>query len=65
MDRAGFLREYFDSFNVFHFHDTSPNSALKQPSKTLDYKYLKPDGSNLAAFLYKIKGHAPKTFQND
>lgn len=63
MNRAGFLREFFTSFNVFHFHDTSSNSTLKQPSKTLDYKYLKSDGSNLASFLYKIKDTHPKHFK--
>lgn len=63
MHRAGFLREFFASFNVFHFHDTSSSSSLKQPSKTLDYKYLKSDGSNLAAFLYKIKDTHPKHFK--
>ena len=62
-DRAGFLRDFFASFNVFHFHDTSSNSSLKQPGKTLDYKYLKSDGSNLAAFLYKIKDTHPKHFK--
>lgn len=63
MERANFLRDFFASFNVFHFHDTSSSSSLKQPSKTLDYKYLKSDGSNLAAFLYKIKDLHPKHFK--
>ncbi len=63
MDRAAFLRDFFASFNVFHFHDTSCNSLLKQSNKTLDYKYLKSDGSNLAAFLYKIKDTHPKHFR--
>jgi len=63
MDRAGFLRDFFASFDVFHFHDTSSSSSLKQPSKTLDYKYLKSDGSNLAAFLFKIKDTHPKHFK--
>lgn len=63
LDRATFLRKFFASFNVFHFHDTSSSSSLKQPSKTLDYKYLKSDGSNLAAFLYKIKDTNPKHFK--
>lgn len=63
LQRADFLRNFFNSFNVFHFHDTSSSSSLKQPSKTLDYKYLKSDGSNLAAFLYKIKDTHPKHFK--
>lgn len=63
LTRATYLRDFFNSFNVFHFHDTSSSSALKQPNKTTDYKYLKPDGSNLAAFLYKIKNTHPKHFK--
>ena len=63
MYRAEFLRDYFESFNVFHFHDTSASSPLKQPSKTLDYKYLKSDGSNLASFLFRIKDTDPKHFK--
>lgn len=61
--RAIFLRDYFDDFNVFHFHDTSSSSPLKQPNKTHDYEYLKEDGSNLASFLYKIKDTHPKHFK--
>lgn len=63
MDRAKYLRDFLASFNVFHFHDTSSSSSLKQPSKTLDYKFLKSDGSNLPAFLYKIKDLHPKHFK--
>ncbi len=61
--RVKLLKGFFESFNVFHFHDTSSNSSLKQPNKTLDYKYLKPDGSNLASFLYKIKDTHPNHFK--
>lgn len=61
--RAGFLRDYFEGFNVFHFHDTSSGSPLKQPNNSYDYEYLKEDGSNLAAFLYKIKDTHPKHFK--
>lgn len=61
--RADFLRDYFEDFKVFHFHDTSSASPLKQPNKTHDYAYLKEDGSNLAAFLFKIKDTHPKHFK--
>lgn len=61
--RAGYLRSFFNSFNVFHFHDTSASAPLKQPSKSQDYKYYKSDGSNLAAFLYRIKSTHPKSFK--
>lgn len=39
----------------FHFHDTSPTSPLRQNAKQADSKYLHSDGSNLAAFLYRLK----------
>jgi len=61
--RAQFLCEYFEGFKVFHFHDTSSGSPLKQPNKTHDYEYLKEDGSNLAAFLFKIQDTHPKHFK--
>lgn len=61
--RAEFLRKYFEDFRVFHFHDTSSAAPLKQSNKTHDYEYLKEDGSNLAAFLYKIKDTHPKHFK--
>jgi predicted ATPase len=61
--RAKFLSEYFEDFKVFHFHDTSSNSLLKQANKTHDYEYLKEDGSNLAAFLFRIKDTNPQHFK--
>jgi predicted ATPase len=61
--RAEFLSEYFEGFKVFHFHDTSSGSPLKQANQTFDYEYLKEDGSNLAAFLYKVKDTSPQHFK--
>jgi predicted ATPase len=39
----------------FHFHDTSPNSPLRQSSRVADSRELQSDGSNLASFLYALK----------
>jgi len=61
--RAEFLCDYFEDFKVFHFHDTSSGSLLKQANKTHDYDYLKEDGSNLAAFLFKIQDTHPQHFK--
>ncbi len=61
--RATYLSDYFEGFKVFHFHDTSASSTLKQVNKTNDYDYLKEDGSNLAAFLYRIQETNPKHFK--
>jgi len=61
--RADYLRNHFEDFKVFHFHDTSSGSPLKQANKTRDYNYLKEDGSNLAAFLFRIQHTHPQHFQ--
>jgi predicted ATPase len=39
----------------FHFHDTSQTSPLRQNSRMAEKQYLLPDGSNLAAFLWRLK----------
>ncbi len=40
--------------NFFHFHDTSLTSALRAASRKVDDRFLRSDGSNLAAFLYRL-----------
>ena len=40
---------------VYHFHDTSDFAVLKRPCSKRDYEYLRPDASNLAAFLLRLK----------
>ena len=58
-----FARKYFESFKVFHFHDTSFNAEVKQPSNTTDYAYLHEDAGNLAAFLYRLQEKEANTFR--
>lgn len=53
--RAGHVKRYLESFRVYHFHDTSKNAPLKQTARVDDNRYLRPDGSNLPAFLYKLQ----------
>ena len=60
--RTTYLRAYFSTFKIFHFHDTSFNSKVKQPSGATDYSYLYEDGSNLAAFLYRLQETHNKHF---
>ena len=40
---------------LYHFHDTGVTSPLKKTADVHDNRYLRPDGSNLAAFLYLLK----------
>ncbi len=41
--------------SFFHFHDTSATSPLRQNAQQADSKYVRSDGSNLAAYLFRLK----------
>ncbi|AXJ02417.1 putative ATPase [Cyclonatronum proteinivorum] len=49
-------------WRVYHFHDTGENARLKQLGNLNDYRALRADGSNLAAFLYFLKNKYPQHF---
>ncbi len=61
--RTGYLRIFFESMKVFHFHDTSFTSKMKQPATTNDYAYLYEDGGNIASFLYRLQEGHEKHFR--
>lgn len=42
-------------FRVYHFHDTSETAGIKLPGQMNDNRFLRPDASNLAAFLRVLK----------
>ncbi len=48
------VRRLLDRWRVYHFHDTSSSSPMKKTADVNDNRYLRPDGSNLAAFLYLL-----------
>lgn len=52
--------DYFDTLNVYHFHDTSADSPLKKTARVHDNLFLREDGSNLAAFLYYLQEKHPQ-----
>ncbi|MCO7262731.1 AAA family ATPase [Dickeya ananatis] len=46
-------------WRVYHFHDTSESARVKQIHRINDNDYLREDGANLAAFLYRLqKNHS-------
>lgn len=49
------VKDALGSWRVYHFHDTSDTSPLKRTAKTDDNRFFRADGSNLAAFLYRLK----------
>jgi predicted ATPase len=58
-----YLREHFDSFRIYHFHDTSFNSNVKKVCNIKDCVILHEDGGNIAAVLYKLQETHPKHFK--
>ena len=60
--RASYLKEFLESFTVYHFHDTSRTSAMRQACNVEDNRYLRHDASNLPAFLYRLQQTEPRVF---
>ncbi|MCL4178248.1 MAG: AAA family ATPase [Verrucomicrobia bacterium] len=43
------------SWMVYHFHDTSSTAPMRRPCAVRDFRELRPDAGNIAAFLLKIR----------
>jgi predicted ATPase len=52
---ATYVYDNLKSWKVYHFHDTSDTAKVKRIGSINDNLYLRPDASNLAAFLYILK----------
>ncbi len=50
-----YVGAYLDQWRIYHFHDTGANSPMKKTADVNDNRYLRPDGSNLPAFLYLLR----------
>jgi predicted ATPase len=50
-----YIRTHLDRWRLYHVHDTSQSSPLRKTARVDDSDFLRPDGSNLAAFLYRLK----------
>lgn len=54
-DVASYVVPILQSYRVYHFHDTSDTAGVKLPGQLNDNRFLRPDASNLAAFLRGLK----------
>ncbi len=52
---ARWVRRHIDSWRIYHVHDTSASSPMRKTAKVDDNRFLRPDGSNLPAFLYFLQ----------
>lgn len=62
-DEADYCYSSISSWKVFHFHDTSDTAGVKRLSALQDNEYLRPDASNLSAYLYKLAVETPDVYE--
>lgn len=53
--RAKYIRTLLESFIVYHFHDTSKTSPMRQSCPIGDDSTLRHDASNLPAVLFRLR----------
>jgi predicted ATPase len=52
---ARWARYQSGRWRIYHFDDTSASSLMRKTAKVDDNEFLRPDASNLAAFLYYLR----------
>lgn len=57
------IRRILTNCKVYQFHDSSPESPIRQSSRTEFSEYLQAEGNNLASFLYSLKINYPTNYQ--
>ncbi len=60
-----YVRGFYGSIanaKIYHFHDTSESAPVKRKRELHDYKYLRPDSSNLAAYLFNLREFHPAVY---
>ena len=57
-----YVANHLERWRVYHFHDTSTSSPMKKTCEIGDNRFLRPDASNLAAFLFRLKAQFPAAY---
>ncbi len=52
---AALVRERLGGWRLYHVHDSSSSSPMRKTGKVDHNHFLRPDGSNLASFLYYLQ----------
>ena len=50
-------------WNAYQFHDTSSRSPMRRTALVRNRRWLRTDGANLAAFLYRLKKRRRKSYR--
>lgn len=56
------IRMAIQDWKLYHFHDTTESAPVKGISQVEDNRFLRPDASNLAAFLYWMQERQPEYY---
>lgn len=59
---ADWVRSRLGRWRLYHVHDTSDSSPMRKTAQLNDNAYLRPDGSNLPAFLYLLQQKHPISY---
>jgi len=59
---AAWVRERLGGWRLYHLHDTSSSSPMRKTAKVDDNDFLRPDGSNLAPFLFCLREEEPDSY---
>lgn len=60
---AAYIQPAVSDWQVYHFHDTSRHSPMRQPQAVRDNLAFKSDASNLAPFLRMLRESHPDDYQ--
>lgn len=63
-DKRREIRKRFDSWRCYHFLDTGFHSPMKKTCKLDDNRFLRHDGSNLAAILYLLNQKHERSYRD-
>ncbi|NGO38660.1 AAA family ATPase [Limisphaera ngatamarikiensis] len=61
---AYYVLSALNSWQVYHFHDTSASAKVKQTGDLHDNLFLRPNASNLAAYLYLLRETQQAYYRN-
>jgi predicted ATPase len=60
---AGWVQYRLSQWRIYHMHDTSSDSPMRKTAQVNDNSFLRPDGSNLPAFLYLLRQKYPESYR--
>lgn len=55
----GHVHAAVSSWTVYHVHDTSTLAPMRRPCSVRDFRELRPDAGNIAAFLQRMRDEHP------